>query len=451
MLPEKLLELLREEAAPVVGCTEPVAIALAAAHAYHVAPGDVSRLEVLVSPNVFKNAKAVGIPGTSHTGVDMAAALGVSISPPALDLNIFSSVKDADVKKALALLEKGLVHVDIDYDLTDSLYIEVRLATSSGEAEAIIQGRHTDLVYLKHNQRLLVDKRPEKRPANGPARLLRRHSIYELIDLVLALDPEALSFLKEGAEMNLRMAREGMGLKNGLGVGLNWKQLCSQGLTGKDLSNKIAYYTAAACDARMAGVQLPVLSIAGSGNHGLVATIPISLAARELGSPPRREVQALAISQLVTNYIKTYTGRLSPICGCGVAAGAGSGAGLVYLLQGSKEEMGGAIKNIISSLAGMICDGGKVGCALKLCTSAATAWQGALLARAGVTVPPGNGFIADSVEESLHNLGRICREGMAGVDRTIISILEQHRRLDLLPREKEGEEQRQNERGWVQG
>jgi L-cysteine desulfidase len=424
MLPERLLELLREEAAPVVGCTEPVAIALAAAHAHKVAPGKVRKLNVLVSPNVFKNAKAVGIPGTTHTGVDMAAALGVSIAHPALNLHILSSVKDAEVNKALDLIEQGLANVNIDCDLTDSLYIEIKLATDGGEAEAIICGKHTNLVYLKHNHRLLIDKRPGKKIGNDQAQVLTQHAIYELIDLVLALDPAALSFLKDGADMNLRMAREGMNLKNGLGVGRNWKHLCSRGLTGKDLSNRIAYYTAAACDARMAGVQLPVMSSAGSGNHGLVATIPIALAAREFGFPQSREVQALAISHLVTNYIKTYTGRLSPICGCGVAAGAGSGAGLVYLLQGSKQEIGGAVKNIISSLAGMICDGGKVGCALKLCTSAATAWQGALLASAGVTVPPGNGFIAESVEESLHNLGRICKEGMAGVDRAIISIME---------------------------
>ena len=198
----------------------------------------------------------------------------------------------------------------------------------------------------------------------------------------------------------------------------------AQGLVGNELANSISCYTATACDARMSGVQLPVMSSAGSGNHGLVAIIPIAVAAKEFNSPKNELIRALAISHLVTLYIKVYTGRLSPICGCGVAAGAGSGAGLVYLLGGKKNDTIRTVKNIVSTLAGMICDGGKVGCALKLCVSASMAWQVALLSKEGVEVPSGNGIVVESLEETLANLGRISKEGMAEVDKTVISVLE---------------------------
>jgi len=253
--------------------------------------------------------------------------------------------------------------------------------------------------------------------------ILTKYTLDKLIEKVLSLPSSSLEFLLEGIRLNIDMAKAGLTMEGGMSIGNSWKSLYDKGLLGADLNNEISCYTAAACDARMNGVQLPVMSCSGSGNHGLVATIPIARAAEKLKSSREEVINALAISHLVTIYIKEYTGRLSPVCGCGVAAGAGASAGLAFLLGGDMSDIDRAIVNIVSCLAGMICDGGKVGCALKLCASAGMAWQCALLAREGVGVPPGNGIVASNLQDTLKNLGRVSQEGMAQVDRSVISVM----------------------------
>ncbi len=425
MMLEEILSLLKEEVVPAMGCTEPVAIALTTAQAYRLAPGDVKKIKMVISGNVYKNAKAVGIPGTTHTGVNLAAALGVVIKDAALDLTFFSNLNDKDVDKTELLLKEVPVIIEISYDVP-SVYIEVEVQTTSGTGRAVTSGRHTNLTLLEKGGEVIFNKQKEEgNPQKAKASVIR-YPLEELIGKILSLPPSSLEFLLEGAELNLKIANAGMSMKEGLRIGTRWKNLMNKGLLGDDLTNNISYYTAAACDARMAGMQMAVMSSAGSGNHGLVAIIPIALAAKELKCSNEKTAQALAISHLVTIYVKEYTGRLSPVCGCGVAAGSGGSAGLAYLLGGDIEDIKRAIKNIVSSLAGMICDGGKVGCALKLSSSASTAWYSALLAREGLVVPPGNGIVEESINETLSNLGKVSREGMAQVDKAVISVLERH-------------------------
>lgn len=422
MSPDSILSVLKEEVVPAMGCTEPVAIALTAANAFRLVKGEVEEIRLKVSSNIYKNAKAVGIPGTIHTGVEIAAALGVCISNPVYDLTILSSLTKGDVDKALKLQEIAPVEVEVLYD-SPSVYIDIEVVTNKGFSRALTSGRHTNIVLLQRENEIILDKRKDGGRVVEEREALTKYALNELIEKILTLEASSLEFLLEGISLNMTMAEAGFKMDGGMNIGSSCKKLSAKGLLGNDLNNEISCYTAAACDARMNGAQLPVMSSSGSGNHGLVTTIPIAIAAKSLKSSKEDVLRALAISHLVTSYIKEYTGRLSPVCGCGVAAGAGASSGLAFLLGGSMEDIDSAIINIVSSLAGMICDGGKVGCSLKLSASAGMAWQCALLAREGVRVPAGNGIVAPSLQETLKNLGRVSQEGMSQVDRSVISIM----------------------------
>ena len=253
---------------------------------------------------------------------------------------------------------------------------------------------------------------------------LSEESLESVILAALSIPSEELGFLLDGVAMNMAMVDVGLKIEQGLRFGQCWQNLQRRKLVTDDLCGRIALYTAAACDARMAGIKLPIMSSAGSGNHGLIAIIPVATVAEHLQIERGRLIHALALSHLVNLYIKEFTGRLSPICGCAIAAGSGAGAAITYLLDGDLRAIQGAVTNVISNLAGMICDGGKVGCALKLCTSAVTAWWSALLAGEGLEVPVGNGIVGANINDTIANLGKLTKQGMGQVDKSVTSILE---------------------------
>ncbi len=431
----ELVKLLHREVTPALGCTEPVAVALAAAKSYGLVGGRVKKLELLVSSNIFKNAKAVGIPCTEYTGVDIAAALGVSLAEPALDLNLFSHLSEEVAGRALKLLGEITCRVQVKEALP-SVYIDAEVTTDAGSARVVIAERHTNFVYLEKDGRVLLDKRAEAVAETDREISLGNLTLEELLQKALAIPAEDLEFLLEGPLINMRIAEAGLSGDVGLGIGQRWQRIIDRGLMSNDLTSKIAQITGAACDARMAGVKLPVMSSAGSGNHGLVAILPIAVAGEHLNRGQADIARALALSHLVTLYNKEYTGRLSSICGCAIAAGAGAGAGIAYLLAGDVDAMQSAVTNVVSNLAGMICDGGKVGCALKLCTSAVTAWWSALLACEGLTVPAGNGIVAGTCAETIANLGSLAHEGMKNVDSCVISILKNYSGVEKTGVEK---------------
>lgn len=420
---DELLDLLKSELAPAVGCTEPVAVALTSAQAYKLVTGQLKRLKVEVSSNIYKNAKAVGIPGTDHTGTEFAAFLGTTIKEPKLDLSIFTGLSKTTFTEAVARQEAVPLELVIKYD-KPSVYIDVFIETSSGVSRAITAGTHANLVYLSLDDEVLLQKEDWVNGAGYETpSVFTDIPLDTLIENVLAIPSTALEFLQEGVDLNLDIARKGQTMGCGLGIGLKWKGAISKGLLKDDITSKLAYFTSAAADARMAGMHLPVMSCTGSGNHGLVAFLPIAIVAQELQSPRERMLQALAVGLLVTIYIKTFTGRLTPVCGCGVAAGSGASAGLAHLLGGDTKVICDAIQNTISSLAGMICDGGKIGCSLKLCSSASMAWYCAILAVEGLTIPAGNGIVGGNPTETIKNFGRVSKKGMVEVDDIVISIM----------------------------
>ena len=428
----RIKDVLQTEVAPALGCTEPVAIALAAAAAASLIPDQsIDALEIWVDPNIYKNGVAVAIPGTQGlNGLDLAAALGALAGDPSLRLEVLATVENDSVTRALKLLEQQKVSVKLLQDRT-SLYVKAVIRSGAHVSEAIIEGLHDNIVSLKLDgqaevgTKLLVDQET----GEGKSKLqmveswLKQLSLSDLVALLDDLDADDYAFLDEGIQFNMRLADYGLKHGSGLGIGKTLDRLVRQRLISRDMIVTARILTAAASDARMAGVPLPAMSSAGSGNHGLTAILPIWALKDYIESDQQGILQAIAISHIITAYVKAHTGRLSAICGCSVAAGAGATAGVTHLLGGTLQHIAGAITNLTEDLAGVICDGAKAGCSLKLATAAGTAIQSALFALQGVHVKSTDGIVADSAEETMQNVGRLSSQGLIETDRTILKIM----------------------------
>ncbi len=419
------------EVAPALGCTEPVAIALGAAAAAKLLPSRrPERIDIWVDPNIYKNGMAVAIPGTGGlSGLDTAAAVGAFGGDPSRRLEVLASVDGEALSRARRLVEEGGVRVHLLEDRR-GLYIRTRVEGGKATAESVIEGLHDNIVALRRNGE---DIDPEgdggARPVDGASRLgaleewLKSLSIGELIDLLDDLDDEDFAFLEEGVSTNMRLAEYGLKHGPGLGVGLAFERLARQRLICRDMMLSARILASAAADARMAGVDMPAMSSAGSGNHGLTAILPIRAVRDHVECDDRTFLQAIALSHIFTATIKAHTGRLSAVCGCSVAAGAGAAAGVTFLLGGAERHIAGAVSNLIEDLAGVICDGAKAACSLKLATAAGSAVRAALFALQGVNVASTDGIVGLSAEKTLENVGLLSTQGMIETDRTILKIM----------------------------
>ncbi len=432
-------DVLKLQVAPALGCTEPVAIALGAAAAMSLLPGDdFDSIELALDPNVYKNALAVSIPGTGgHSGLDMAAALGAFGGDPALRLEVLQSVTEEDVRQAEAAQKAKKVKVTLLKE-RHGLYVSNIITQGDDVAESIIEGLHDNIVSLKLNGKDVDSPLLAKGAKKGESPLaameawLKELSLIELMALTDDLDEEDLAFMQEGVDTNLRLAEQGLKFGLGLGVGKTLERLSRQGLIKKDMMLAARILASGAADARMSGVPLPAMSSAGSGNHGLTAILPIWAVKDYVENVDRKTVlESIALSHIVTAYIKAHTGRLSAICGCSVAAGAGATAGITFLLGGDAHHIAGAIKNLLEDLAGIICDGAKAGCALKLATAAGTAVQAALFSLQGVNVMSTDGIIGTSSEDTMRNVGTLATDGMIETDKTILNIMLKKQFSDL--------------------
>jgi L-cysteine desulfidase len=426
-------DVLRLQVAPALGCTEPVAVALASAAAASLLPGgqgSARSVEVWVDPNVYKNGLAVSIPGTAGLcGLDTAAALGVCGGDAALKLEVLDPVTPEAVRVAQAMLAEGRVRLNLLADRR-GLLIRAVAKADGHEALAVIEGQHDRIVALSlDGEDIAAHPLLAEGGAGGGGQMaeledwLRGLSLAELLVLADGLDAEDLAFLEQGVAYNTRLAEHGLKFGCGLGVGKTFERLARQRLIAKDMSLAARMLTSAAADARMDGVKLPAMSSAGSGNHGLTAVLPIWAVKDFLVCTQADVLKAIGLSHIVTASVKAHTGRLSAVCGCSVAAGAGATAGVAALMGGDLHHIAGAIKLLIEDLAGVICDGAKAGCALKLATAAGTAVQAALFSLHGMRVSATNGIIAESPEQTMRNVGQLSTEGMVETDRTILAIM----------------------------
>ncbi|MCX7885622.1 MAG: L-serine ammonia-lyase, iron-sulfur-dependent, subunit alpha [Caloramator sp.] len=419
---DKIVKVLNQQVKPALGCTEPVAVGIAVARACKEVKGEPDNISVKLSPNIFKNGMRVGIPGTSHSGIPFAIALSAVCGDSDLGLEVFKNVTLEDEKNAEKLLCKGIVEIGVD-DSKDNFYIRADVKTDKGYAVCIIEGFHTNITYVEANGNVIYKKDYKSCSSKEELEKIGDLTIKELIEIIENIPFEDIRFLLEGEKINMEIAAKGLEEGIGLGLGRGIKKLIDTGTIDKDMANTVRFYTAAASDARMAGVNMPVMSSAGSGNHGITAIIPASIVCRFLGYGDEKLSRALALSHLVTVYIKEYTGRLSPVCGCGIAAGVGACASVAWLIGCDDKQIEGAIKNMIGNLAGLLCDGAKGGCAFKLSTASSEAVIQAYLAKNNVIISDYDGIVSKETENTIKNLGKLCKEGLSGVDNKIIEIM----------------------------
>ena len=417
---DRYIRLIRSETAPAMGCTEPAAGALCAAAAAAQLGCAPESLAVEVSSYIFKNAMNVGIPGTGETGLDIACAMGALCPKPELGLSVLGEFDPGLLPEARRLARNTRISVA---EGVPKVYIRAVAHGGGSYGEAVIRDTHTGIVYLGRDgvPSMEKDMAPSSAPeSGGEGAQLDIPGIWQFGQEVPV---SALYFLRELVQVNCAMAEEGLSHPYGLQVGRQMHSGTAAGLIAEDTANFAAAYTAAAADARMSGCEQAVMSVAGSGNQGLTATLPVIAVARKSGKPEEVMLRALAISILTTIHANEYIGRLSVLCGCGVASSIGVTAGVVYMLGGSLEQAEMGIRTMTADISGIVCDGAKPGCALKIATSVGAAMRAASFALSGIGASAHDGIVAGDVEETLKNLGELGADGMAAANQVILDML----------------------------
>ncbi|WP_123053786.1 L-serine ammonia-lyase, iron-sulfur-dependent, subunit alpha [Clostridium sp. JN-1] len=415
---ELLLDILKDQVVPALGCTEPTAVAYAVAKAKELLEEDVEKVDIYVDRNIMKNGKEVGIPGTNEKGIKVAAALALVIGKSKYKLEVLKEVTNDSLNDAIKLIQKNIINLGLKKD-TNGLYIEVAASSKNNTSRVIIRKTHLNIVLLEKNGMPISSENCETEVENKVSirDRIKEFKISDLKEFVDTVSFDKIKFINEGIVMNKRMALDCFKYNLGIGIGNMFKS--DEG----DIENYAKAITSAASEARMSGHALPVMSSAGSGNHGLVAILPIAIIGEKMNIQQEKIIRSVTLSHLITIYVKSYTGALSPVCGCGVAAGVGASAGITYLLDGSMKQIEGDIKNMIAGISGMICDGAKVGCSYKLAISVGAAIDAAKMAIKNIFIPDQDGILSESVEKTIQNLARVSNEGMSSTDDVILDVM----------------------------
>ncbi len=417
---EAVIALIKREVVPAIGCTEPIAVALCVARACELLGACPERIEVRLSANILKNAMGVGIPGTGMIGLPIAVALGALVGRSEYGLEVLKDADAAAVERGKRYIDEKRISVDLKNDIAEKLYIEAEVSLGVHRATAVISGGHTNFVYLRLDDEVFEDTRNccgESECDDDVQLTLRR--VY---DFAMTAPIDEIEFILESERLNKAAAEQAFRSDYGHSLGKTLRGDREMNILGDSIFARIISYTAAACDARMAGAMIPVMSNSGSGNQGITATLPVVVYGQECGATRDRMIRALTLSHLTVIYIKQSLGRLSALCGCVVAA-SGSSCGITYLMGGGYDEVAMAVKNMIANLTGMICDGAKPSCALKLASGVSTAVLSAMMAMEHRCVSKLEGIIDEDVDRCIRNLTTIGREGMNETDELILRIM----------------------------
>ncbi len=431
----EIIELIRKEVKPALGCTEPIAVALAVAKAMEIIEenctpepdwrmGDGYSLRIEVSGNILKNGMGVGIPGTGMVGLHIAAALGAVCGRSEYGLEVLGNLNDAFIDRAKKLVEQKAVSIGLA-ETEHKLYVKAYAEHRDGHCAAVvIQDNHDSIVETSLDGKVLSSSgtRQDNGSPEQKSTLDYKLTVREIVDFADKVAFEDIGFILESRTLNLALAKEGLNGKYGLKVGYAISLEDNREVFGGDFLCYAMSLTAAASDARMAGCTLAAMSNSGSGNQGITVTMPVIAYSLRYGTDDEMLARALVLSHLIAIHIKGYLGKLSALCGC-VIASTGSACGLVYLRGGDYEQICAAIKNMIGNITGMVCDGAKVGCAMKVASGVSSALQSAVLAREGICISEHDGIIEKDIEKTIRNLGRIGSVGMQNTDNMILDIM----------------------------
>ena len=413
-----IIGLIQKEVVPAIGCTEPMAVALCTARATEMLGCRPEKITAQLSGNILKNAMGVGIPGTGMIGLPIAVALGALIGKSAYQLEVLKDLTPEALEEGKRFVAENRIHIGVKPDCCDLLYIEITCEADGKSETAIIEGSHTH--FKSEGVRSEGVKGVEE---NCQLSIVNCQLSLRLVyDFAMETPVDELRFILKTRDLNMGAAREALKHNYGHNLGKTIERPLAKGIFGNSIFSHIIAKTAAACDARMGGAMIPVMSNSGSGNQGICATNPVAVYAEENENTEEELIRALTLSHLTAIYIKESLGRLSALCGC-VVAGIGSSVGITYLMGGDFEHICRSVKNMIANLTGMICDGAKPSCSLKIASGVSTAVMSAVLSMEGKCVSSAEGIVDECVDKTIHNLTSIGADAMCETDRKVLNIM----------------------------
>ena len=419
---EQIIDLMHRQVVPAVGCTEPMAVALCTARATELLGQKPEKISAFLSANILKNAMGVGIPGTGMIGLPIAISLGALIGKSEYQLEVIKDLTPETLEEGKQYVSENRIDIKLNEGITEKLYIEMTCEAGGKKATAIISKTHTNFVYEESDGKVLLDKQvpaEEGAPTDNKDIQLNLKMVW---DFATTTPISEIEFILEAKRYNMNAAEEALKGNYGHCVGKTMDRPLSRGLFGNSIYSHILSKTASACDARMGGAMVPVMSNSGSGNQGICATNPVVVFAKENENTPEELVRALTLSHLTAIYIKQNLGALSALCGCIVAC-TGSSCGITYLMGGDYNNICYAVKNMIANLTGMVCDGAKPSCALKVSSGVSTAILSAMLSMENHHVTEAEGIIDKDIDKSIRNLTSLGKDAMNEMDIMVLDIM----------------------------
>ena len=418
-----VINAIKAEMKPSMGCTEPVALALAVSRTCEHLEQPAQKLEMVISSNIFKNAYSVQIPNAGTYGIELACVLGMLLSKPGNTMEICADIQPQHVEKAKKLVAEGFAQVKVLK--SSQFYIECTASDGTNTAHTITEDEHDNLVFCEKNGTVLVDNRKqdtvETEEKGGFD--VTKHTFAEFYQWANEVDVADLQFIKEAIDINMEIAKKGMAKKYAFGVGPTVQNLVKKGLLGGDVVSAVRSIPAAAADFRMSGGNGSVMTFCGSGNQGISTTLPMAVFADKMNIPEEKLLRAEFMGMLMIMYMKKYVGRLSPVCGA-MLAGTGSAAGMVYMMGGTAAQVSGAVQNMMGSVAGIFCDGAKGGCAVKVAACASEAVYAAMYAMDGSVIGVSDGINSTKAEDTAKNLAKLSHEALDTLDMKVIEIMQ---------------------------
>ena len=421
-LTKKMINLVYQDVKPAIGCTEPVAVAFAGSVCKRYVTGDIKKVVLTTSKNIYKNGKSVIVPNTNgRAGLKLAFALGLLYGDYEKNLLVLSDITDNQLNNTLKFLENSDISEEIEYN-SHNIYIKGDIFTTEETIQVIISAAHTNIVFIKVNDTILFEKNVCD-TSSPEDEIIKTLDFDKLIQMANIADINDLQYMKEGIALNTKVSNESLEGDYGLNVGKTLKYLQEKNIIGNDIITNIKIATSAAADMRMGGGSLPVMTSGGSGNQGIGVILPIYLVAQKENIEEEKMLRAIFLGHIVNKYAKVYSGKLSGMCGCAIGAGVGVCAAITYMLDGTNEQIKGSSNNLLDNLTGMICDGAKDNCSLKLSSCVSEATMCAYLALNNIIVRNNVGIVSDTIENTIKNVGILCNKGFVKSDEVLLDLI----------------------------